>query len=755
MCEQQFQVTLKILKIMLGYINSNRDKSWKACSEEQFNKIVDSAQVARIIAQVRNNPEGKHKQQLPAFIFQGRLDEARYAAHQALCKQQGTTPKASRCEEFLHPTGLFMMDFDRKEGNPTDLYEAFLKALEANGIQREGFLALAHITPSGYGLRLVLKRRPAHTVANDQQWVASLMDEPFDTACKDLSRLSYAVARADILFIDPKLLFGNEEYATESVQPAIGEHSECATASMPMPNTYEGMPYTEIVEALIDQLGGRPAAGGRNNFIFRMACHLRHICNDNPEWLMQIIPTFGETPEKVKSTVCSALNRPQAEGQTDVLKRALKQVKLLNGMQENPITATKAPAMPKKLPPLIALLTKNVPKPMKAAVAHAVFPALGAHLNNVRFRYIDNTPREPSFMCVQMAKMSTGKSAVNKPIEYILADIVENDNINRQREQEWKNAINTKGSNKEKPKRPEDLCIQVLSADMTNAAFVQRLQDAAGKFLYTQMDEVELLDQLKTSKRGNQVTQIIRMAFDCGSYGQERVGSQSVTARVQIRWNWNASTTIQRGKRYFRSALTDGTLSRLNFCTIEPQENGKIPVYGNYDHRFAEALKPFIDRLNEAQGEVECAQATRLATKLLNANAETSLLSGNEAYEVLSYRANLIAFHKAMTLFIAEGGWTKEIENFVRWSEEYDLWCKMHFFGEALTRELETENVAVHYGPRNMLEQLPQHFSRQELIILRRSQGQSDDPRYLLSKWKSRGLITDDVEPNTYRKCAA
>lgn len=745
---------------MIGFIQSIRDNAWKSCSEEQFYAIVNSAQVAETIAQVRNNASGKLKQQLPAFLFQGVLNEERYAAHQAECKQQGTKPKGSRCEEFLHPSGLFMMDFDRKEGNPADLYNTFLQALEKNDIERKGFLALAHVTPSGHGLRLVLKRRPAHTIADDQQWVATLMNEPFDAACKDLARLSYAVARRDILYIDNALLFDNEPWTEEATAqtpktPVLSLVEAAKQSNEPMPTHYDGMAYKDIVEALIDQLGGRPGIGGRNNFIFRMACHLRHICNDNPQWVMQIMPTFGETPEKVKSTVCSALNKPQASEHTDVLKRALKQTKMLTGAAVNLLQATKAPAMPKKLPPLIALLTQNVPKPMKAAVAHAVFPALATHLHNVFLRYVDNTLHEPTFMCVQMAKMSTGKSAVNKPIEYILADIVERDNLNRQREQEWKNALNTKGSNKEKPKRPDDLCIQVLSADMTNAAFVQRLQDAAGKFLYTQMDEVELLDQLKTSQRGNQVTQIIRLAFDCGQYGQERVGSQSVTARVQVKWNWNASTTVQKGKRYFRNALIDGTLSRLNICTIEPHNNGQIPVYGDYDHRFAEALKPYIDRLNAAEGEVKCKKATRLAIKLMKENAQISLLSGNEAFEVLSFRANLIAFYKAMTLFIAEGGWSKEIENFVRWSEEYDLWCKMHFFGETLTRELETENVAVHYGPRNMLELLPTRFSRQDLVILRRSQGQSEDPRYLLSKWKSRGLITDDIEPNTYQKCAA
>lgn len=745
---------------MIGYLLNAHDKTWKACSEEQFYKVIESTKVANTVSQVRRSKKNsKCKQQLPAFLFQGMLDEARYAQHLALCRQKGMQPKGSRCEEFLRPTGFFMMDFDRKQGNPIDLYNTFLKALEANHLVRQEWLALAHVTPSGHGLRLVMRRRPGHTIADDQQWVAKLMDEPYDTACKDLSRLSYAVSKRDIIYLDNQLLFGNQPWEEEHVERKPQE-APASPVAMPeatdeeMPACYEEIPYKEIVEALIDQLGGRPDTGGRNNFIFRLACHLRHICNDNPAWVMQITPTFGEEPEKVKSTVLSALNRPQAPEHTDVLKRALQQARLLTAAQPHLAQTVKAPALPERLPGVVAHLLQHVPAPMKPAVAHAIFPPLATHLSNVSFRYIDNVEHEPCFMCVLMAKMSGGKSAVNKPIEYILADIEARDAANRQREQEWKDALNTKGSNKEKPKRPNDLCIQVLSSDMTNAAFVQRLQDAGGKFLYTQMDEIELLDQLKTSQRGDQVSKIIRLAFDCGSYGQERVGSQSVTAKVKVRWNWNASTTVQKGKCYFRKALCDGTLSRLNFCTIDPNETGEMPVYGIYDQAYAEGLKPYIERLNNASGEVVCEEATRLANQLKDENARTALLSGNDGFEVLSYRANLIAYHKAMTLYIAEGGWTSEIEEFVRWSEEYDLWCKMHFFGETLTREMEAENVPVHYAPHNMLNLLPERFTRQELILMRRKQGQSADPRFLLSKWRKRGLIEDDAAPNTYRKCA-
>ena len=412
------------------------------------------------------------------------------------------------------------------------------------------------------------------------------------------------------------------------------------------------------------------------------------------------------------------------------------------------------PQMPTKLPPLIELLTRNVPEAMKPAVAHAIFPPLGAHLGGVKFRYIDNVEREATFMCVLLAKMSSGKSAVNKPIELIMKDIVERDALNRLREQEWKASLSTKGANKEKPKRPEGLCIQMLVPDMTNAAFVQRLADANGKFLYTQMDELELLNNLKTSARGNQVSQIIRLAFDQGLYGQERVGAASVTAMVPIRWNWNASATIERGRQFFRTALTDGTLSRLNFCTIPPQRMGEIPVYGTYNAEYEAELRPYIDRLNAASGLVECTKAEALAHTLLKESAEVVMLTDDEVYEMLSHRANVIAYLKAMTLYIAHGyKWSKQIEEFVRWSKEYDLWCKMHFYGKQMQQEVEKEIIRTTPGRTNMLEMLPDKFTRTQLEEVRVRLGKERDAAHQLSKWKKRGyVVVDQVDTDLYIK---
>ena len=801
---------------MIGYIDNNLDGMWKPCTEEKFYEIVGSQAVARTIAAVRAGNKNR-KRALPAFIFCGEVDEEAYQTYAEKCRQTGEKRKGSRCAQFLRPTGLFMMDFDRTEGEAMELYRKFLSTMREAGIPTEGMLMLAHRTPSGHGLRLVLRLREGSTPQEDQRWIAELMDEPYDAACKDLSRLSYAVTLDDLFFVDGKLLFseerrvkseesdsedksfvmlseaetsqgianvqetgGNAQRPFGSVNSDQGDKMRnanpmqaghptplpCGGAgegsvgaeSSSFPASYKGIPYAAIVEALAEQLGGAPEHGARNNFIFSMACHLRYVCNDDAAWIERILPTYGEEREKWMSTIRSAVNRPQSRTMPQLVKRALDmagKMSALPSIEGGTGDGSSAPQMPEHLPPLIELLTRHVPAHARAAVAHAVFPALGAHLGGVKFRYVDNVEHEATFMCVLLAKMSSGKSAVNKPIEYVLADIVERDMLNRQREQEWKNSLNTKGANKEKPKRPDDLCIQVLVSDMTNAAFVQRLADAGEKFLYTQMDEIELLDQLKTSSRGNQVSQLIRLAFDQGLYGQERVGSQSVTARVKVKWNWNASSTIQKGKWYFRNALTDGTLSRLNFCTMEPTKAGEIPVYGTYDGAFAEELRPYIDRLNMATGHIVCPEAEALARKLLEENAEQTALTDDEAYEMLSYRANVIAYLKAMTLYIAHGEWTPEIEEFVRWSEEYDLWCKMHFFGEQLRAEMNRENLIVSPGPRNMLELLPTRFTREDVIVIRRSQGKMDNPKQMLCNWKKRGYIVQDEATGEYIKTEA
>jgi hypothetical protein len=410
---------------------------------------------------------------------------------------------------------------------------------------------------------------------------------------------------------------------------------------------------------------------------------------------------------------------------------------------------TLPPHMPKTLPAMIRLLVSKTPDIYKPAVAHAVFPALASHLWHTRFKYIDNVEHEATLMNVLMAGTGAGKSCITGPIDSIMKDIRERDRINMEKEQQWKDEMSTKGANKDKRKRPEGIIIQEVDADMTNAAFVLRMAEAEEHFLYVRMNEIEQFNALKTSARSDSQFQIMCLAFDPGnSYGQTRVGIQSVSKRVTIRFNWNASTTIRKGQQYFSKVLTDGPISRINFCTIPEQPIGaEMPVYGKYDAKYDAKLKPYIDNLNAARGLIECQEAFALAQKLHDENAEFARLSQSRIFENLSFRANVIAYLKAMILYVANGyKWEKSFESFIRWSEQYDLWCKMHFFAEAIEKA-EGEVQVSKRGPRNLLEELPDRFTLDEAINVRRKAGlDSKRVKKMLSLWKSRGYITPDPE---------
>ena len=401
--------------------------------------------------------------------------------------------------------------------------------------------------------------------------------------------------------------------------------------------------------------------------------------------------------------------------------------------------------MPKRLPPLIKLLISRTPKVYQPAVAHAVFPALGAHLWRTHFRYIDNVLHEATLMNVLVGETGAGKNCISEPINHILKDIRQRDRENLSREREWKREMMTKGANKDKRQRPEGLVIQEIDPDMTNAAFVQRLADAEERFLYTKMNEIDQFDALKTSARSKAHFQIMCLAFDPGNvYGQTRVGTSSVSERVCIRFNWNASTTIRKGQAYFQSVLTDGPISRINFCMIPPREIGsEMPIYGAYDAAFDEELRPYIERLAGARGVVECKQATSLAKKLVEECAETARLSQNRVYENLSFRANVIAYLKAMVLYVAHGErWDKTMEDFVRWSLHYDLWCKMQLFGDAIEAQEATEGTKKNKGPQNLLDLLPEMFTREEAGSLRQRVGiRGGSLSQMLLNWKQRGYI--------------
>ena len=401
------------------------------------------------------------------------------------------------------------------------------------------------------------------------------------------------------------------------------------------------------------------------------------------------------------------------------------------------------PEMPKKLPKLVELLISRTPDIYKPAVAHAIFPPLATHLWQTSFRYIDNVVHEATLSTCLLAGTGAGKSSVDKPIRYIMEDIRKRDAENLKREKEWKEEVTRKGANKDKRKRPDNLVIQEIDADMTSPAFVMRTAEAQGRFLYTSLNELDQFDALRGS--GNQQFRIMCLAFDpFNLFGQQRVGVQSVTERVTIRFNWNASTTIQKGQRYFSKVLTDGPISRINFCTIPEREIGdEMPVYGDYDDAYREALKPYIENLNNARGLIDCPEAFQLALKLKDENAEFSRLSQDRVYENLSFRANVIAYLKACVLYVANGcKWEPEIDEFIRWSERYDLYCKMRFFGDAIKRANDTGEKSSKRGPSNMLMQLPDEFTYQQVIDLRVARGMDKKgTSRMLGNWKERHYI--------------
>ena len=525
---------------------------------------------------------------------------------------------------------------------------------------------------------------------------------------------------------------------------------------------YDGISYEAITSKLVELLGGEPQHGSRNSFIFTLSCYLRYLCDDNATWIKQVIPTFGEEKKRAFTTVDSACQRKQSHRMPMIVRKAISlcQQEQARGKAEdydadefgdilNPDSYFyRIHEMPQKLPRLIRLLVSKTPAIYQPAVSQAVFPALASHLCDTRFRYVDNVEHEATLMNILCAPTGSGKESITQPINRIMADIRARDAQQRERERAWKDECNRKGSNKDKRERPEGLVIQEVNIDMTNPAFVLRMKEAERHFLYAKVNELNLFDALKG--KTNQHFRIMELAFDLGNYGQDRVGVQSVTETVKVRFNWNACCTPKKCRDYFRRVVTDGPVSRISFATIERRPCGsEIPVYGSYDASFDEELKPYIDNLLKARGLVDCPQALRLARKLMEENAEFARLSQNYVFENLSFRANVIAYLKACVLYVANGmKWEKSIEDFVRWSERYDLWCKLKLFGQMIydaDGEQDKVSRTAPNGPKNLLSLLPDEFTIDDYVKVRRAQGFDNDNakriRDAIHQWVHRGYV--------------
>ena len=749
-----------------GISNNVKSRVVRECTPELFRQALDSPLVARVCAEIEDALEAVRRGEMSKDDFET-LKAARKKMLPVITPH-ATFKNGRRLNADAVPSGLSMYDVDHIN-DPRAYYDTKVRGREA-----ELGIVLAHVTPSTEGLRLLFVIPRAGMAPDEaQRWMsARLGDAAYDGAVKDLARCSFLVPREYVLYLDEEKLFNeelrmkNEEWPADGENSSFGGEADILHSSLPK---FKGVPYSQIIQQWFRLAGGEPVQGERNDKLHRLASHLRYIADNDEALLLQVMPRYGLSEEEMKGLIhsaCSAKwysmpkmlkealeNEERRMKNEESLKNEERRMKNGESTEEDENSSFGSEAdilhssLPKRLPALIKLLVSRTPDVYKPAVAHAVFPSLAAHLHKVRFRYIDNVEHEATLMNVLMAGTGAGKDCISEPINRIMADIRRRDEDNLRREREWKNEVTSKGANKDKRQRPEGLIIQEIDADMTNPAFVMRMAEADGHFLYTKLNEIDQFDALRGSGRGGQQFQIMCLAFDPGNrYGQTRVGVQSVTEKVTIRFNWNAATTIQKGKRYFSRVLTDGPISRINFCTIPEREIGAdMPVYGTYDAAFDEELRSYIENLVKAQGLIDCPQAFKLAQTLKEECADFARLSQSRVYENLSFRANVIAYLKACVLYVANGcQWDKTFEDFIRWSLQYDLACKMEFFGADIESAMsEVRNEGKRHGRVNLLTLLPDEFTHADVVRVRQSQGMdAEGTRNMLWQWTHRHYIT-------------
>ena len=645
-----------------------------------------------------------------------------------------------------------------------------------------GLLMLERSATKGY--HLVFRRQPELSQEANLKWASDLLGVAFDKQAKDITRVFFSTtgSKEDLVFLDdgvfeisPCASLSRDDKGDASLSrddtlsSVIPSAVEGSPHDKPYPQDYNGTPYADIIAKYWELFnnGHQPVEGDRNALTFELAVTIRSICGYSLERLMQVIPNYWKKPDGTcsqedqaewRQTIENALKEPR-KGMPYRLKQVLQAMKSATQMKACGGTMSTPPPMPKRLPTLIKLLTKNVPWFYKPAVANAVFPALGAHLHGVKFRYWDNVEHEGTFMNILIGRQSIGKGSIKKPIQYIMEDIRLRDLPNRLREAAWKQR--NSGNKQKNDPRPADICIQMLIDNLTDAVFNQRIVDANNngeRYVYTIVDEIEALKKVTSKGTVDEVGLLIRKAFDNSMAGQERVGADSVSGIAPLRWNFNASTTPPNARKFLYKMVNDGTLGRLDISTIiRDEDDATEPIYGLYDQSFADELKPYIDRLEAANGLIQCPQAIKLSLEIKRDNEEAARLYESEAYRVLSYRANVIAWLKGMVLYVAHGyRWDKTIAEFVRWTSQYNLWCKMLYFGKQLEKELREEfEIQRQSGPQNLLELLPDEFTKEQYYLMRQSQGKSGDGESTIRVWINRGHIVFDEVSGRYCKTEA
>ena len=752
----------------IGFSQNHYSKV-QPCTVEMLNAALDSAEVKNVCDNIALKLEA---------VKRGEATRTEFDDYKTAMKKQlpVLTPHAifkngERKNAEAIPSGLSMYDIDHIE-NPRGYYQAMI----ADRISELGIL-MAHVTPSTEGLRLIFEMPAGMTLAEAQKWMSEqLGDENYDGSVKDYARCSYLVPRAYILYIDEEELLKDREVELPTAKPEsqisesqISESAQIVTPSVVIPvDSPKHQLNLRIFDRMVQKAGLKTeeldVVGVHNWHTSLLTILSEGICRlMSQQELMDVLAQ--RMPNYSKETDCQRMVADFYENYTKInaplplaLRSILKECQMENTapkMMVAQLMGDVPPAMPEKLPKLIKLLTSKEPEHLWPAIAMSVFPALGTHLYDVHFLYGDNDYREATFMNHTMAKTASGKACVGRVCDCIMADILARDEVNRQREQDYKDECAKKGSNQDAPERPDDLIVQTLMTDITPAALAQKGKDANGHFIYSQLNEVELFNQLDPTKKKMRLRNIFQTAFDCEWYGQERVGEKSVTARFRLHYNWNASSTIQRAQDFFDEMLSDGSFNRISFATIIPTDDDEIPKHGFYDAKFMAKLKPYIDNLNAAHGNYDLKKAQELIKRIQQEAVDTKNLSGDEAYFDTSHRAVIMAWLRAMVLYIAEGKWSKEIEEFAMWSYKYDMWVKMTFFGERLHKDMAREKVGSHRGPANRLNMLDDVFSADDAeALLKRLGCDNTNPYKLLWTGEKRKFIEQDPNTGLYHKTA-
>lgn len=718
-------------------------------TREEYLSLRNSGEQASLVNRIRNGEE-KLKNQLVEMNYScmpnedGSLKGSKTMSNTVGMDIDFVAPKELSAEEQKAWLS------ERMSGVP----ELVLSKKDELGLQM-----FEHSATKGY--HLVFRRRPELSQEANLKWASDLLGVAFDNNAKDITRVFFSTtgSEADLIYLDDAIFDATALQCYSSKNDQQAAESEVPTVAHDPDATYNGIAFADIIAKYWELFnnGHQPVEGDRNALTFELSVTIRSICGYSLEKMLSIIPNYwGEAgTEEWRQTIENALKEPR-KGMPYRLKQVLQALKTSTQMKACGGTMSTPPPIPKRLPSLIKLLTKNVPWFYKPAVANAVFPALGVHMHGVKFRYWDNVEHEPTFMNVLIGRQSIGKGSIKKPIEYIMEDIRQRDIPNRLREAAWKQR--NSGNKQKNDPRPMDICIQMLIDNLTDAVFNQRIVDANNngeRFIYTIVDEIEALKKVTSKGSVDEVGLLIRKAFDNSMAGQERVGADSVSGIAPLRWNFNASTTPPNARKFLYKMVNDGTLGRLDISTIIRSEDDTTePIYGLYDQTFADELKPYIDRLEAANGLIECPQAIKLSLEIKQENEDAARLYESEAYRVLSYRANVIAWLKGMVLYVAHGyRWDRTIAEFVHWTAQYNLWCKMLYFGKQLEKELREEvEIQRQSGPQNLLELLPDEFTKDQYFLMRQSQGKSGDGESTLRTWTSRGYLVFDEVSGRYCK---